>query len=138
LDAEQGGLEVMGGCLGLLALLFGGMSAAVIRLSLIRRKAPERQRLNELLIEFCTGTDQSLTKVNQIRSILMVTFEEDHEHEDLLTATGSFAPGGNPPFHDEEWLEGKFRTFLRSQGIALPEYGKEKPGVWPPPPNFRL
>ena len=93
-------------------------------------------RLNTLLTEFCTEADQSLAKVNQIRAILMVTFAADSEQEDLAAAAASFAPGGLPPFHHEAWLEAKFRAYLSRQGIVLPDYGPEMPGVWPPPPNL--
>lgn len=140
MEQEQGGLEVLGCLFGLVALLFAGISAAVVRLSLWGRRSAEhqrRQRLNALLTEFCSGANQSLAKVNQIRAILMVTFAEDSEQEDLAAATASFAPGGLPPFHDEAWLEAKFRTYLSRQGIVLPDYGREMPGVWPPPPNLR-
>ncbi len=137
---EQSGLEVLGCFFGLLALLFGGVSAAIIRLVLWRRRGPERQRhqrLDTLLMEFCHGADQSLAKVNQIRAVLMVTFADSSEQEELATVVNSFAPGGLPPFHDEAWLEERFRVYLRQRGITIPDYGKEQPGVWPPPPNIR-
>lgn len=136
LDTEQSGMEVLSGCFGLFALLLGSISAVIVGVSHRRSKVPERQRLNTLLIEFCTGTDQSLAKVNQIRSLLMVTFTEDSEHEELAAAANSFAPGGLPPFHDEAWLEDTFLVFLGKQGIVVPAYGREKPGVWPPPPRL--
>ena len=137
MNTEQSGLEVLGGCFGLLALIFAGISAAVIKLSFGRRKVPERRQLNLLMADFCTGVDQSRANVDKIRFLLMKTYSEDAEHEELLAAANSFVPGGRPPFHDEAWLEHKFRDYLWSQGISLPDYGQAKPGVWPPPPNLR-
>ena len=125
------------GCLGTLALLIAAIVGGISYLSGSGRRNLERQRLNALLVEYCSGTDQSLAKVNQIRAMLMLTFAENSENEALAAATASFAPGGLPPFHDEAWLEDTFRVFLRGQGITVPDYGKEQPGVWPPPPSFR-
>ncbi len=98
---------------------------------------PGQHHFNTLLVQFCSGEDQSIAQVNRIRQILLVTFADDSEHEELAAAVATFAPGGKPPFHDEAWLEEKFHVYLRGQGITLPEYGTEQPGVWPPPPNPR-
>ena len=127
------------GCLGLLALVFAGFTAGMAALfnRLARRGTrSERQFFDSLLLDFCTGADQSAAKVNQIRSLLMTTFAQDSEYEELTRAAASFAPGGQPPFHDEDWLTGEFRAFLSSHGIAVPEQAKEEPGVWPPPPKM--
>ena len=125
------------GCLGLLTLLIGG--GGVWAASLVQRsqRRPGQQHFNGLLMQFCSGEDQSIAQVNRIREILLVTFADDSEHEELAAAVATFAPGGQPPFHDEAWLEEKFRAYLRSRGITIPDYGKEQPGVWPPPPNLR-
>ena len=137
MDTEQSGLEVLAGCFGLLALLFSGVSAAVIKLSFGRRRVPERKRLNALMTNFCAGVDQSHANVSEILLLLMKTYSEDAEHEELLVAVNSFVPGGRPPFHNEAWLQERFSDYLWSQGIVLPDYGQAKPGVWPPPPNRR-
>ena len=125
------------GCLGLLTLLIGGGGVWIASLVQRSQRRPGRERFNHLLMQFCSGEDQSLAQVNRIRQILLVTFADDSEHEELAAAVATFAPGGQPPFHDEAWLEEKFRAYLRGQGITVPDYGKEQPGVWPPPPNWR-
>lgn len=125
------------GCLGLLTLLFLVIGGGLVQYTRSRRIDPERQSFNALLIEFCTGADQSRVKVNQIQRLLMTTFAQDTAYEELTAAVASFVPGGQPPFHNEAWLEGTFRQFLQRSQIILPEYEKEQAGVWPPPPNWR-
>ena len=130
----------MSGCLGCLALLLAGGTVGIVQITQFmqhRRVRPERQRLHGLLVEFCTGADQSLTKVNQIQALQVTIFAHDSECEELITAAASFVPGGPPPFRDEVWLADRFRLFLRKSGIFVPEYGAEQAGVWPPPPNLR-
>ena len=137
---EQAGLEVLSGCFALLALVIAGGTGGIARFIHVRhskRKNPERQRLNELLIDFCTGADATGVQVQRIQILLITSFGQDSEYEDLTTAVATFAQRGQPPFHDETWLEDTFRVFLRGQGITVPNYGKELPGVWPPPPNLQ-
>ncbi len=132
---------MLSGCLALLALVIAGGTGGIARLLYVRhskRKNPERQRLNDFLIDFCTEADATRVQVQRIQILLITSFAQDSEYEELTTAVATFAPGGQPPFHDEAWLEDKFRVYLQSQGITLPDYGKEQPGVWPPPPNLRL
>ena len=123
------------GCLMLLTLLLGGVGVWIA--SLVRRdqRRPGRDRFHSLLVQFCTGEDRSLAQVEKIRAILVVTFADDSEHETLAADVATFAPGGLPPFHDEAWLEERFRVFLAGRGIFVPEYAKDQPGVWPPPPT---
>jgi hypothetical protein len=75
--------------------------------------------------------------VQRIQILLFALFAQYSEYEELMTAVATFAPGGKPPFHDEAWLEEKFRAFLQGQDIIIPDYGKDQSGVWPPPPNPR-
>ena len=137
---QQAGLEVLSGCLGLFALLIagsGGGIALLLKRHASKRTSPERRRLNELLIDFCTGADTTSVQVQRIQILLMTSFGQDSEYEALTTAVATFAPAGLPPFHDENWLEEEFRVFLATQDIVIPSYGREQPGVWPPPPNSR-
>jgi len=140
LQTEQGGLEVLSGCFGLLALIIAGGTGGIARFIHVRRNKhdnPARQRLNNLLVDFCTGVDATSVQVQRIQILLITSFGQESEYKELTTAVATFAPSGRPPFHDEAWLEERFRAFLRGQGITLPDYGKEQPGVWPPPPNLR-
>jgi len=130
---EEGGLELFSGCLGLFALLFVGIGAKVVRRM---RRGSENRRLNGLLVDFVTGADQRLMRINQIQAMLMTTFAHNREDEALASAIASFAPGAVAPFHNEAWLADKFRAFLRKRRIVVPEYGKEQTGVWPPPPSL--
>lgn len=137
---EQGGLEVLSGCFGLLALIIASGTGGIARFIHVRRRKhnnPARLRLNDLLIDFCTGADTTRVQAQRIQILLITSFGQDSEYEELTTAVATFALGGLPPFHDEAWLENKFRVFLSGQGIVLPDYGQEMPGVWPPPPNPR-
>ncbi len=140
MGAEQAGLEVLSGCFALLALVIAEGTGGIARLIHVRhgkRKNPERQRLNDLLIDFCSGADATRVQVQRIQILLITSFGQDSEYEELTTAVATFAPSGRPPFHDEAWLEGKFRVFLQGQGITVLDYGREQPGVWPPLPNLR-
>ena len=66
-----------------------------------------------------------MAQVGKIRAILLVTFADDSEYEQLTTDVATFAPGGKAPFHDEAWLEEKFRVFLAGRGITVPEQARE-------------
>ena len=123
------------GCFGLLTMLLLGGGVWIASLIQRGQRKPGRDRFNNLLIQFCTGEDQSAAQVGKIRAILLVTFADDSEHEALAADVATFAPGGKAPFHDEAWLEEKFRVFLAGKGIVVPEQAKEQPGVWPPPPR---
>jgi|GEM_PF-1813517 len=125
------------GCSGLLILLLLGGGVWIASLVQRGQRSSGRQRFNDLLVEFCSGEDQSLAQVNKIWAILLVTFADDSEHEALAAAVATFAPGGKAPFHDEFWLEEKFRVFLAGKGITVPEQVREQPGVWPPPPKMQ-
>ena len=92
--------------------------------------------MNELLVDFCTGADATPVQVQRIQILLMASFGQDSEFEQLTTEVATFAPHGQPPFHDEVWLEEKFRMFLAGKGITVPEQVREQPGVWPPPPKM--
>ena len=118
------------GCVVLLILLLGGGGVWIASLVQRSQRKPGQQYFNSLLMQFCSGEDQSIAQVNRIRQILLVTFADDSEHEELA-AVATFALGGQPPFHDEVWLEETFRAFLQGRGITISEYGKEQPGVWP-------
>ena len=124
------------GCSGLLLLLLCGGGAWIASLIQRSQRKPGRDRFNALLIQFCSGEDQSSAQVGRIRAILLVTFADNSEHETLAADVATFAPGGKAPFHDERWLEEKFRVFLSNQGIFVPEQAREQPGVWPPPPRL--
>lgn len=132
METEQAGLEVLSGCLGLLALVIFGIGGGVMRLlngRIKKRHSPERRRLNDFLIDFCTGADATSVQVQSIQRLLMTSFAGDSEYEALTTTAATFAPSGRAPFHDEAWLEEKFRVFLSNQGIFVPEQAREQPGV---------
>ena len=129
----------MSGCCGysgLLVLLVLGGGVWIASLVQRGQRSSGRQRFNDLLVEFCSGGDQSLAQVSKIRAVLLVTFADDYEHEALAGAVTTFASYGQPPFHDEVWLEEKFRMFLAGKGITVPEQVREQPGVWPSPPKM--
>lgn len=126
LETEQAGLEVVSGCFGLLALIIAAGTGGIVRFINVRHhkhKTPERQRLNDLLIGFCSGADATSVQAQRIQILLITSFGQESEYEELTTAVATFAPGGLPPFHNEAWLEDKFRVFLSGQGIILPDYG---------------
>ena len=139
METEHGGLEVLSGCFGLLALIFLGSGSGIayfVKRKQERRNPLGRQRLNDLMADFCTGADATSVQVQRIQILLMTSFNQVSEYEQLMTDVATFAPGGKAPFHDEAWLEEKFRVFLAGKGIIVPEQAKEQLGVWPPPPRY--
>lgn len=120
-------------CLGVFALLFGGLGAV-----LIRTVGPRRMAYNQiirLITDFVFGVDQSRARVIQIHTLLLNHFLHDSQYEELMTAVASFAPSGTAPFLDEAGLSEVFRVFLGKRHIPVPEPPTDQPGVWPPPPR---
>lgn len=85
--------------------------------------------------DFVMGVDRSAAYAGKIHHILMTEFAQEPEFEELLTATGSFVPGGKPPFLDEAALAQKFAEFLATRYQIYLDPGQTIDGVWPPPPQ---
>lgn len=120
-------------CLGVFALLFGGLGAVIIR-----TLGPRHRAYNEvirLMTDFIFGVDQSSAHVTRIHTLLLNHFLHDSHYEELMTAVASFIPGGAAPFLDEARLSEVFRVFLRKRRIPVPEPPTDQAGVWPPPPR---
>lgn len=121
-------------CLGVFALLFGGLGVV-----LSRTLGPRRMAYNQmvrLMIDFIFGVDQSQARVIQIHTLLLNHFLHDNQYEELMTAVASFVPDGAAPFLDEAGLSEVFRVFLRKRHISVPEEAQDRSGVWPPPPRY--
>ncbi len=120
-------------CLGVFALLFGGLGAVILRTLGPRHRA--YSHIIRLVTDFVFGVDQSQARVTQIHTLLLNQFLHDSRYEELMTAVASFVPGGAAPFLDEAALSEVFRDFLRKRHISVPEPPTDQPGVWPPPPK---
>lgn len=133
MQTEQAGMELMSGCLALLALPVIIFLARLSRVNQASRAPEARERLTGLLIEFASGADRSGAKVRQIEALLMALLATDRRYEDLLSAVASFQPGRVLPFHDEQWLAEVFRAYLAKRRVTVTETIPR--GLWPPPPG---
>ena len=135
MQAEDAGMEVMSGCLGLLALLFAAGGGALWSAFWKRRVKPAYDQLIRLMIDFVFGVDRSQVRVTQIHTLLLNHFLHDSRYEELMTSVASFVPGGTAPFLDEAGLVKVFQAFLKSHKVTGPEEAPGRSSVWPPPPK---
>ena len=107
----------------------------------LHRPSPNYSRLMSLLMDFVMGGARGQAEVNAIHTILLNHFVKGEEYHGLISAVGSFNPGGCPPYRNEAALAEVFRAFLRSRNFSVPDTPDaptDSAGVWPPPPNFNV
>ena len=65
--------------------------------------------LRSLIDRYLSGADRSPALVHRIEAEATATVSDDERFDDLMEALALFAPGGRPPYLDEDGLADALR-----------------------------
>lgn len=131
---QEAGMEVMSILFVMLfvfLVLLCRLIYGVTRMPNLHQEKP----LKDMLQAYVKSTNRNSKQVESIHHILMTQFAQVPEFETLLIATGSFIPGGQPPFMDEDILARKFSEFLATRYDIYLDPGRSKTVVQPSLPQ---